>query len=57
MNTMILGFDNCPTAKWADMVHWCEHNIGVPRHKWCHRYPDFFFMDEQACVWFQLKWA
>jgi hypothetical protein len=57
MNAMNQRFNYCPTDKWADMVFWCERNLGARGHKWHHRYPDFFFMDEQACVWFRLKWS
>jgi hypothetical protein len=58
MTVMIERFDRCPTAKWEEMVFWCEDNLGVRWSKvWDHRYPNFYFGDEKACVWFRLRWA
>jgi hypothetical protein len=58
MNIMSLRFDNCPTAKWAEMVRWCENNLGVRWNKvWDHHYPYFYFGDEKACLLFTLRWA
>jgi hypothetical protein len=58
MNLITQRFDNCTTAKWAEMVFWCEDNLGVRWSKvWDHHYPYFYFKDEKVWLLFTLRWS
>lgn len=56
---LIKRFSRCPTDKWEDMVYWCEQNLSIPTRytrTWHHRYPEFYFVNEQEYAVFLLRW-
>jgi hypothetical protein len=54
--------DGIPTDLFHDMYLWCCKNLGEEyfygdQPTWHHRYPSFYFVNEQDYIFFLLRWS